>query len=390
MNILVIADSFPPLKNSASIQLEDLCHDFYKRNINVNVITPCHSKVNNYSEGDIFNIYRLGYKNESDKSYFNRLFFEFFWPIKVLFNLKRIQLKNINLIIWYSPSIFLTPLILALSVKFKCKNYLILRDIFPRWAYDLRIISNKLIYQILYFFYYIQFLVADKVGIQSEGNIKFIPKLFINIEKIEVLNNWLTVKHQVQPVSYILDKKLDGRKLFIYSGNVGVAQGFDSIYDLIFDLRNDNRIGFIIVGKGSRFKYYMEKSIYDNLNNVIFMDEINIDKLHSLYKKVSFGIVALDFRHSTHNIPGKFISYMHASLPVLASINPNNDLAKIITDNKVGEVNCNMSRIDLKNKALLMFNNLNNGFEYRDNCKNLYEKLYRTESAASQILKIIY
>jgi hypothetical protein len=32
--------------------------------------------------------------------------------------------------------------------------------------------------------------------------------------------------------------------------------------------------------------------------------------------------VALDPRHQTHNIPGKFLSCMQAGLPVLASINP--------------------------------------------------------------------
>ena len=34
--------------------------------------------------------------------------------------------------------------------------------------------------------------------------------------------------------------------------------------------------------------------------------------------------------HKTHNLPGKFLSYMQSGLPVLASINPGNDLAELI------------------------------------------------------------
>jgi hypothetical protein len=48
------------------------------------------------------------------------------------------------------------------------------------------------------------------------------------------------------------------------------------------------------------------------------------------------GIVALDPRHKTHNIPGKFLSYMQGGLPVLASINPGNDLAHLIARENVG------------------------------------------------------
>jgi hypothetical protein len=48
--------------------------------------------------------------------------------------------------------------------------------------------------------------------------------------------------------------------------------------------------------------------------------------------------LALDPRHTTHNIPGKFLSYMQAGLPVLASINPGNDLAELIQREDVGRV----------------------------------------------------
>ena len=45
--------------------------------------------------------------------------------------------------------------------------------------------------------------------------------------------------------------------------------------------------------------------------------------------------MALDPRHKTHNIPGKFLTYMQAGLPVLASINPGNDLMQLIEGEQV-------------------------------------------------------
>jgi len=63
---------------------------------------------------------------------------------------------------------------------------------------------------------------------------------------------------------------------------------------------------------------------------VLFYDEIDPDEIPGLYAQCHVGIVALDPRHKTHNIPGKFLSYMQSGLPVLASINPGNDLVELI------------------------------------------------------------
>lgn len=42
--------------------------------------------------------------------------------------------------------------------------------------------------------------------------------------------------------------------------------------------------------------------------------------------------------HGTHNIPGKLLTYVHAGLPVLARVNPNNDLVSLVEDEAVGLV----------------------------------------------------
>jgi hypothetical protein len=45
-----------------------------------------------------------------------------------------------------------------------------------------------------------------------------------------------------------------------------------------------------------------------------------------------------DCSHKTHHQPGKFLSYMQSGLPVLASINPGNDLVALIQREGVGRV----------------------------------------------------
>lgn len=57
-----------------------------------------------------------------------------------------------------------------------------------------------------------------------------------------------------------------------------------------------------------------------------------------LLSQCHVGLILLDPRLKTHNIPGKLISYMQAGLPILARINEGNDLRNIIIENGIGSV----------------------------------------------------
>ncbi|MEQ1838611.1 MAG: glycosyltransferase [Candidatus Nitrotoga sp.] len=90
------------------------------------------------------------------------------------------------------------------------------------------------------------------------------------------------------------------------------------------------------------------------LDNVVFHDEIDPAEIPGLYSQCHVGIVAFDPRHKIHNIPGKFLSYMQAGLPVLASINPGNDLAELIQREGVGRV-CTDHSVDTLQRLAMEF-----------------------------------
>jgi hypothetical protein len=92
------------------------------------------------------------------------------------------------------------------------------------------------------------------------------------------------------------------------------------------------------VGRGSDVKKLAADAQARGLQNVLFQDEIHPDEIPGLYAQCQVGLVALDPRHKSHNIPGKFLTYMQSGLPVLANINAGNDLAGIIRHENVGSV----------------------------------------------------
>jgi hypothetical protein len=104
-----------------------------------------------------------------------------------------------------------------------------------------------------------------------------------------------------------------------------------------------------------------------------------------LYAQCHAGIVALDPRHKTHNVPGKFLSYMQAGLPVLASINPGNDLIQMIEHERVGQVCTDQSVASLEALVGRMVDDIKADTGLTRRCKALSARLFAPEAVVRQI-----
>jgi glycosyltransferase involved in cell wall biosynthesis len=204
-----------------------------------------------------------------------------------------------------------------------------------------------------------------------------------------VLQNWLAEAPNVGCSISVASMRLKGRKIFVYAGNMGVAQGMDVLLDLADSLRRRADIGFLLVGRGSDAQRLREEASARKLDNVAFFDEIEPSEIPGLYAQCHVGLVTLDPRHKTHNIPGKFLSYMQSGLPVLASINPGNDLADLIVRERVGRVCTDASAQTLGRLAEDLADAMLGDVEIRTRCKALAAKLFSPETAVRQIVQAL-
>ncbi len=125
------------------------------------------------------------------------------------------------------------------------------------------------------------------------------------------------------------------------------------------------------------------------LDNILFFDEINPDQIQEIYQQCHIGIVALDHRYKSHNIPGKFLSYMQNGLPVLASINSGNDLAKLIKQERVGQV-CESNQIDeLLQLTQVLLDQIKIDNELSNRCLNLFEREFASKKAVNHIVNAL-
>jgi glycosyltransferase involved in cell wall biosynthesis len=142
----------------------------------------------------------------------------------------------------------------------------------------------------------------------------------------------------------------------------------------------------LFVGRGSDAARLKGSAKDRKLDNVLFYDEIHPDEIPDLYAQCSAGIVALDPRHKSHNIPGKFLTYMQSGLPVLANINAGNDLAQMIRDEQVGQV-CESNRIDdLVQFANQLLDQIESDGQMPSRCQSLFEREFAVEKTVRQIV----
>ena len=391
MRIALIADVFPPLRTSGAVQLRDLSIEFARQGHQMVVMIRSSEITTPWTLDELqgVQVLRLRAPKTKDINYVRRTINEFLMPFYMLKNLRRSPYADAKWdgIVWYAPSIFLGPIANALRKASGCKSYLIIRDIFPEWAVDMGLMGRGLPYRFFKLIERYQYSVADIIGVQTPANIPYFSgEINPKKSKIELLQNWLSPAYEIGCTIQVSETPLAGRTIFVYAGNMGVAQGLGIILELAKELQNRPEFGFLFVGRGSDVKQLRDYAIKHNLQNVLFFDEIDPTEIPSLFAQCHVGIVALDPRHKTHNIPGKFLTYMQAGLPVLALINPGNDLEQMVNDNNLGRVCTNHSLVALKKTFLDLANELHQYDEIAVRCKKISDDLFSTKTIVRQIV----
>jgi glycosyltransferase involved in cell wall biosynthesis len=396
MRIALIADVFPPQRSSGAVQLRDLSVELVKQGHNVTMMVSAPELDVPFRIEDWCGIcvVRLKTPKTKDLGYVRRTINEFVMPFAMLRNLRKssISVACWDGVAWYSPTIFLGPLAHAIKRASACRSYLIIRDIFPEWAADMGLMGKGLPYRMFKAIASYQYAVADVIGVQTQGNCTYFTDWLKGPNRrVDVLQNWLADAPDVGCSITLADGKLAGRTIFVYAGNMGVAQGMGILLELADRLRSKKDIGFLFVGRGSDSQRLKIDASKRGLDNVDFFDEIDPNEIPGLYAQCHVGLVALDPRHKTHNIPGKFLSYMQSGLPVLASINPGNDLVQLIERERVGHVCTNASVEVLGRLATELINDLNYaGHDLRARCKALAARMFSPEVAAKQIVTALH
>jgi len=284
---------------------------------------------------------------------------------------------DFDLIITPTPPITLYGVAAWLKRKSNAKLYLILRDIFPQNAVDLGMLRKKGL--IHYYFRRKEkklYAKCDAIGCMSQGNIDFVKKHNPTLDpsKLHMLPNWGDI---IPPVEELrindLRKKegLENKFVVIFGGNIGLPQKMENIVHLAIACTDLKDIVFLIMGKGNERQNLENLLASKNVENLQLREGLPQSEYMLWVQMADVGLISLSEKFTIPNIPSKALSYYNTKTPILASIDLNTDFGAILDELKVGLWAEAGDTSALKEKLVLLYQDValrkemgDNGFEY--------------------------
>ena len=252
-----------------------------------------------------------------------------------------------DLVLYSTPPITLVKAVDFIKKRDKAFTYLLLKDIFPQNAVDLGILSKSGITGLLYrYFRYKEkklYELSDIIGCMSQANKEYVLKHNPSVPpgKVEVCPNTIIPAKIVKTDESIREIRrkynipLDCT-VFIYGGNLGKPQGVDFIVRCLKENQDRPGVFFVIVGAGTdyvKLEQFMKK---DQPENVLLLQQLPKEEYDKLVNSCDVGLIFLDHRFTIPNFPSRLLSYMQASIPVIAATDRNTDLGQVIVKGEFG------------------------------------------------------
>ena len=184
---------------------------------------------------------------------------------------------------------------------------------------------------------------SDFIGCMSQANVNYILKknIFINSKNVEVCPNSIEVKNvrnTLEHVRNIREKYNIPQEgcICIYGGNLGKPQGIDFLIECINENRNNQQVYFLIVGSGTEYRKIKDFLDSEKIYNAKLYAQLPKEEYELLANSCDVGLIFLDKRFTIPNFPSRILSYMQASMPVLAITDVNTDIGQVIEDGGFG------------------------------------------------------
>lgn len=348
-DVLLLCQYFYPEYHSTAVLPYELAEDLSVKGLRVGAISGYpkeYTKVESVAKKETvkgIDITRLKYLQLSRRSKVGRLinFFSFMssvffhWPL----------LTNTKCIIVYSNPPVL-PLITALNKKlFKVKYIFVSFDIYPDVAVVTgQIKENSFLYKVMKRVNKVVDKTADRIVALSCDMKRYIlnSRQEVQEEKVIVIPNWyddsdIDFSQKIKSEN-LINLRTRYKLIVLYSGNMGICQDMDTIFNVAKKMKDREDICFVFTGHGLH-KERMEAEVReDEMSHVKFFGFLLGDEYIEMLKIADCHVVSLEKGVEGISVPSKTYSYMSVGRPLIGIMDEETDIAKDIINHELGVV----------------------------------------------------
>lgn len=307
MRIIYLCQHFPPETGAPQIRVYEVSKELIERGHQVEVLTafPHHPKgvipdeykgmFYLYENWDGIPVHRSWIYPSPKGSFWKRLASYFSFTFSAFYSLAKA--KPTDVIICNSPPLFL-GITGYIGAKLKRAKFVFnVADIWPESAVELGILKNKPFIRMAEWLEDFLYRKSWKIATATDGIRDYIIRKGKKPENVFLLPNGVNTNtfSPMEPDHILIEElKLKGKKVFMYGGTLGYAQGLDSVLEAAALLKEDTPDAhFLFVGDGQEWEKLVSMKEELQLDNVTFYGSVPVSEMPRMFSVADYSIVSL-------------------------------------------------------------------------------------------------
>ena len=246
--------------------------------------------------------------------------------------------KKFDAVIAVSPPLTLGLIGWMASRRHRCPYIFNIQDVFPDVAIQVGAVRSPRMIQLLKRLEIFCYKKANAISVLSqdlERNIQ--SKIRFDSSKVVVIPNFVDIE-KISPSSrntaYRAELGLGDRLVVMYAGNLGHSQSLDLLVEAANRHRDRKDIVYVINGGGVFAEELKEKA--REIPNLVVTGFQPVNRLSEVLATGDIHVVLLKQGLGVSSVPSKIYSTFAAGRPVVASVDPETQVARILSDTNAG------------------------------------------------------
>ncbi|MDZ8135970.1 MAG: glycosyltransferase family 4 protein [Nostoc sp. DedQUE04] len=352
MRILIYSYNYYPEPIGIAPLMTELAEGLVKRGHEVRVVTA----MPNYPERQIYQEYRgKWYVNEYKNGVQIQRSYVWIRPQpnlldRVLLDASFVVTSFVPALIGWRPDVILStspslpscvPVALLGWLR-ACPVILNLQDILPEAAVHVGLLKNKLLIRLFTLLEKFAYRTATKISVIADGFVENLRSKGVEADKIVQIPNWVDVNF-IRPLPkednpFRTAHNLNGKFVVLYSGNIALTQGLESVVKAASALRHIPDIVFVIVGEAKGLQRLQQECLDCGADNVMLLPFQPRKDLPQMLAAADVGLVVQKKNVVSFNMPSKIQVLLASGGALVASVPDNGTAARAIRQSGGGVI----------------------------------------------------
>lgn len=244
-----------------------------------------------------------------------------------------------DLILLTIPPLLVSLPATLLGRLYNCPVVLNVQDILPEAAVRVGLMTNKLMIRFCEIIEKFAYKNASKISVIADGFRENLINKGVSAKKITCIPNWVNVNF-IRPLAkknpWRAVHQLDDKFVVMYSGNIALTQGLETVIAAATYLRHIADISFVIIGESTALSRLQKYCLSCGADNVLLLPLQPREQLPQMLAAADVSLIVQKSNVIAFNMPSKIPLALASGRPIVASVPASGTAAKVIKESGGG------------------------------------------------------